>query len=152
LKQSSSIKLLNHTDLYIAERIYQLFQKSYSIEAKLIGVDSFPPLERTLDNIQDSKTQFWGYYKNDNLAAIAEIELTNKLLDINSFVVSTTFFRQGIGSDLLGYLLTNLSFEFAVVETATANKPAISLYKKFGFIETKKWLTEIGIEKVMLNK
>ena len=151
MQEISSIILLKQTNLGIAKSIHQLFQKSYTIEAELIGVASFPPLERTVKVIQDSKTQFWGYYKNDTLAAIAEIELTDSLLDINSFVVSPTFFRQGIGSILLKYLLTTFSFDSAVVETATANKPAILLYEKHGFREAKIWMTKIGIEKIMLT-
>lgn len=151
MEETSSIIILTQTDNSIAKTIYLLFQKSYPIEAKLIGVESFPPLERSLKEIQNSKTIFLGYYYNGDLAGIAEIELMDRLLDINSFVVSPSFFRQGIGSKLLKHLLTTLSFESAVVETASANQPAILLYKKFGFIEVKNWMTDIGIEKVMLS-
>ncbi len=152
MKYYSHIKLLKNTDLDIAESIYQLFQASYTVEAKLLKIDNFPPLNRSISNIQSSKTQFWAYYVSSNLAAIAEIELVNPTLDIHSFVVSPTYFRQGIGSNLLEYLLTNLSFESAVVETASVNKPAIALYKKMGFIKEKIFVNGIGIKKVMLIK
>ena len=150
MKERSSIILLQQTDIKIAESIYQLFQRSYAIEATLIGVDSFPPLKRSVQKIQNSKTQFWGYHINDTLAAIAEIELENKLLDIHSFVVLPSFFRKGIGSDLLTYLLTIQPIDSAIVETATANKPAIQLYQKFGFMEEKIWKVD-EINKIRLR-
>lgn len=144
-------KLLNNSDQSIAEEIYVLFQESYSIEAKLIGVEDFPPLKRRTSNIQESKTQFWGMYKNATLAAAVEIEIKDDLLDIHSFVVSPSFFRQGIANKLLSFLLESTQCNKAVVETATANKPAILLYQKFGFIENNRWLTAAGINKLKLT-
>lgn len=146
---NNSITLLNHTDSEIAERIYQLFQASYSVEAKLLKIKDFPPLKKSTINIQSSKTQFWGYYNN---VAIAEISITaNHILSIHSFVVSPSYFRQGIGSKLLSDVLELLKWETAVVETGAKNHPAILLYKKFGFIEKKQWVNKEGIEKTMLT-
>lgn len=143
-------KLLNHTDTPIAQEIHTLFQESYLIEAKLIGVENFPPLTRSVNNIQKSKTQFWGFYKDSILATVAEIETNPNLLDIHSFVVSPQFFRQGLANNLLAYLLKYTDCNSAVVETASANKPAILLYKKFGFTEDKKWSLK-GINKIRLR-
>lgn len=143
-------KLLNHSVIHIAQEIYTLFQESYLIEANLIGVKNFPPLTRSIDNIKKSKTQFWGIYKNSYLAAVAEIEVKNNHLDIHSFVVSPQHFRKGLANNLLGYLLRYTECNSAVVETAYANKPAILLYKKFGFIEDIKWKTK-GIDKIRLK-
>lgn len=143
-------KLLSHTDTNIAQEIYTLFQESYVIEANLIGSESFPPLARSVSNIQNSKTQFWGFYKNSALATVAEIEITSTFLDIHSFVVSPQFFRQGLANNLLGYLLRSTECNSAIVETASANKPAILLYKKFGFIEEKRWNSK-GINKISLR-
>ena len=143
-------KLLTHTGIHIAKEIYTLFQESYLIEADLIGIKNFPPLSRSVSNIQKSKTQFWGMYIASNLAAAAEIEIKDNLLDIHSFVVSPKHFRQGLASSLLNYLLRSTECNSAVVETASANKPAILLYKKFGFVEDKSWNSK-GINKISLR-
>jgi len=141
------IEHLDQSAKSTAEEIYLIFQESYTVESNLLGIANFPPLSRSVKNIRESKNHFWGCYKNSILAAVAEIELKDKLLDIHSFVVSPTFFRQGIGSKLLSAILDSELWKFAVVETGSANKPAILLYQKFGFIEEKEWITDEGIEK-----
>ncbi|MCF6360291.1 MAG: GNAT family N-acetyltransferase [Cyclobacteriaceae bacterium] len=199
---------MNQSAKSTAEEIYLLFQESYTVEADLLGIANFPPLSRSVSNIRESKTHFWGYYKNSILAAVAEIELKpeicnrisirplthfksvallclcshhsgamlsnpncliycdlkphhepyriirvkDRLLDIHSFVVSPIFFRQGIGSKLLCAIMDSEIWNRAVVETGSANKPAILLYQKFGFIEEKEWITGEGIEKIMLSQ
>ncbi len=114
-------------------------------------IENFPPLKRSISNIQESKTQFWGYFKATEMAAVVEFELDNNLLDIHSFVVLPKYFRQGIASKLIKHLLNSLKWDSAVVETAKANNPAIFLYKKHGFTEDEVWTTNDGIEKIKLK-
>ena len=71
------IKLLDHTRKYIAKEIYRVFQVSYPYEAKLLGVTSFPPLNRTIIDFQKSTTLFYGYYELEELAAVMEFETTD---------------------------------------------------------------------------
>lgn len=152
MNSEGSIKLLDNKAESVSGEIYAIFQSSYTIEAELLGVNNFPPLKRKASNIQASETQFWGYFKSSQLAAVVELDLKDGLLDIHSFLVSPTYFRQSIGSKLLSHILAALSWQTAVVETAEANYPAILLYKKFGFVEEEKWLNEIGIIKVKFRK
>ena len=46
-----------------------------------------------------------------------------------------------------------MTFDFteATVETAAANKPAIKLYQKHGFVDYKRFIPAHGIEKLALS-
>lgn len=142
------IKQLSHQQLPIANLIYDAFQISYPVEAALIGVDDFPPLKRTIIDIQGSQTSFYGYWVEGNLAGVVEVLQDGSITDICSLVVVPAFFRQGIASSLLHFVIRLFPSEIVTVETGAANAPAIKLYRKVGFEEEKRWKMAIGIEKV----
>ncbi len=142
------IEKLNHQQRSIAKLIYDVFQISYPVEAALIGVDDFPPLQRTVKDIQGSHTSFYGFWVGENLAGVVEVLQNGSITEIWSLVVVPIFFRQGIASSLLQFAIQLFPSEIGVVETGAANSPAIRLYRKFGFEEEKRWKMEIGIEKV----
>lgn len=146
------IALLEHNTTNIAADIYEIFQASYRIEAQLIGTLNFPPLQRTVSDIAQSLTMFYGAKIDSALAGVIEIEYNNKQLSINSLTVSPDFFRRGIAGQLMRHVLTVFEIEHAVVETASVNMPAIELYKKHGFVQFKCWTPSHGIEKVALQR
>lgn len=131
-------------------KVYVVFQRSYRVEAGLIGVRDFPPLHRGRDEMRQASTVFVGYWVASELAAIIEIQPVERQLEICSLVVDPAFFRQGIASRLLSFVLNERKWKTAVVETAVVNKPAITLYQKHGFVECKRWRPDHGIEKIML--
>jgi GNAT superfamily N-acetyltransferase len=145
------IKKLKNSDEIIAAHIYGVFQRSYKIEAKLIGTDNFPPLSRGVQDIVNSVTDFYGYYENECLAAVIEIEMNGENLEINSLTVDPRFFRRGIADKLITYVLSTIAHGIAIVETAVVNEPAIKLYQKHGFVEFKRWTPSHGIEKLALS-
>ena len=65
-------------------------------------------------------------------------------------VVHPTYFRQGIGSELLTFIFELFVGNTITVETGLANIPAIALYKNFGFKEVDQYDTDHGIRKVRL--
>lgn len=144
------ITKLDNSNVDVAKQIYTIFQKSYKIEAQLIGVRSFPPLLRSRKDIESSNTQFYGFSEHDCLAGIVEIVFEKKHLDIHSLTVDPKYFRKGIANKLLSYVLESSDFLEAIVETAVANEPAIDLYKKHGFVEFKRWTPSHGIEKLAM--
>jgi ribosomal protein S18 acetylase RimI-like enzyme len=144
------IKLENSNE-EIANQIFTVFQRSYKIEAQLIGTLDFPPLLRSVKDIENSKTQFYGFMENESIAAIIEIAIENRRLEINSLTVDPNYFRKGIASKLIGYILNTIDFSQVIVETAVVNLPAINLYKKYGFVVFKKWTPSHGIEKVAMS-
>ena len=110
----------------------------------------FPSLGRTVGNIQESRTIFVGLFEKDTLVAIAEIDTNCQGLAINSFFVDPAYFRNGYGGQLLHHILNETDCNTAVVETAAANLPALSLYSKYGFTRKDHWETSEGIPRVEL--
>jgi len=145
------ITKLDNSNEEIAKQIYTIFQNSYKVEAELIGVLNFPPLLRSGSDIVNAKTDFYGFSDGNSLAAIVEIALKNKILEINSLTVDPKYFRKGIAGKLLSFILNAFEFTEAIVETAVVNTPAINLYKQHGFIEFKRWTPSHGIEKVAMS-
>lgn len=146
------IQKLDHTDVKIARKIRSVFQVSYAVEAGLLKAIDFPPLKRSLANFLKSETDFYGYFQDGELAAITETRSKNNKTHIQSLVVDPFYFRRGIGAKLVDFIFTTYSTPIFSVETGVANIPAISLYKKFNFIETKQWDTNYGVRKVRFEK
>lgn len=146
------IQKIDHTIQNEAEQIREVFQVSYAVEAKLLNATDFPPLKRPLKNFMETETEFFGYFKGTNLAAVTEIKADIQITHIQSLVVDPDFFRRGIASRLLEFTFHTFNSPLFIVETGAENGPAIALYESHGFHITKKWMTEIGIEKVALEK
>lgn len=145
------ITKLDNSNKEVANQIFTIFQRSYKIEAQLIGTLYFPPLMRSAKDIKHSKTLFYGFSESECLAAIIEIVIKDKRLEINSLTVDPDFFRKGIADKLISYALNIINFSEAVVETAVVNIPAINLYKKHGFVEFKRWTPSHGIQKLAMS-
>ena len=145
------INKLDNLNEEVANQIFTVFQNSYKIEAQLIGTLNFPPLLRSAKDIENSKTLFYGFSENECLAAVIEIVIENKQLDINSLTVDPNYFKKGIANKLITYVLDKFYFSEAIVETAVVNTPAINLYKKHGFVEFKRWIPSHGIEKLAMS-
>lgn len=136
----------------MSKHIWQVFQRSYQIEADLIGVKEFPPLKRTIVDLQSSSNDFYGYFKKEVLTAVIEIDQKEEELEICSLVVDPNYFRQGIAGQLIDFVLKTFNPKRSTVETALVNIPAISLYKSKGFVEESYWMTSFQIEKIKLNR
>ncbi|WDE01327.1 GNAT family N-acetyltransferase [Thalassomonas actiniarum] len=145
------ITKLENSNEIVASQIYSIFQNSYKVEAQLIGVVDFPPLSRSVKDIANSKTDFYGFSDNNCLAAIIEITVEDKHLEIHSLTVDPMFFRKGLAGKLISYALEAFDYTDATVETAVVNEPAINLYKKHGFVEFKRWTPSHGIEKLAMS-
>ena len=145
------IKLQNK-DIEISKKIRRVFQASYIVEAKLLNAIDFPPLKRPLESYMNSKTVFFGYERNKELAGIIEIGHNANCAHIDSLVIDPNFFRQGIAGQLLEFVFSVFDSDLFIVETGLENGPAKELYKKFGFIEVKQWDTDLGIRKIRFER
>ena len=142
------IKQVRNKNFIIAEKIYFLFQSSYLIEAKILGVEDFPPLNRTIDDIIDSDSDFYACCSNDNFIAVIEIDFEDQLTHIQSLVVCPTYFRQGIGNKMVDFVLKKYTPSLFSVETGVDNIPARRLYEAYGFLEVKQWDTDHNVRKI----
>lgn len=142
------IKQIDHSDFDMSKLIYVIFQKSYAVEALLLKHKDFPPLKRTVYEIQQSKTLFYGYYIEEQLCAVMELEMYKNHIHIRSLTVAPEFFRKGIGHRLLCFVRDGFKVDLLTVETGHDNFPAVNFYLNFGFKKNKVWTTEVGIEKI----
>ncbi len=146
------IKKLKNSTLEVAELLHEVFQASYKVEALLLNANDFPPLKRSIENYMGSTTSFFGYHKKEALVSVIEIEHNAEHTYINSLVVHPNYFRQGIATHLMEFVLKTYDSNLFFVETGVENLPATNLYKSFGFVEVKQWNTDHGIRKVKFEK
>jgi len=143
---------INNTKNKIAKEIRSIFQVSYAVEADILKAINFPPLKRTVTQFLNSNSEFYAYYLMENIAGVIEIENHKDLTHIQSLVVYPEYFRNGIGSKLVQFILDTYKSKIVTVETGIGNYPAIKLYKKFGFQEQKQWDTNHGVRKIRFEK
>ncbi|KGX92884.1 acetyltransferase [Pontibacillus halophilus JSM 076056 = DSM 19796] len=130
------IQPLCTSDQSVCERIINLQLPAYEVEAELLGFKDIPPLNESAEDIQDSEELYYGYHVEGHLVGFVSIEddETAGVLDITRLVVHPTYFRTGIGTTLLQYVLGLHNNQTKVrVMTGKMNIPAIALYEKFGF-------------------
>ncbi len=142
------IRKIDHKSLEISKMIYSIFQSSYAVEAAILQHSDFPPLKRTVDQIQQSQTTFFGFFSAKVMRAVMELEIYKNHIHIRSLTVAPQFFRQGIGYQLLRFVQDQFKVELLTVETGHANTPAVNFYLNFGFIKDKIFMTDVGIEKI----
>ena len=142
------IKPLDQKQIGISQKIYDIFQVSYAVEAALLKCDNFPPLSRSVEAIKSTKSGFYGYFMHQSIAAVIELEEKPDHVHVRSLTVDPEYFRQGIGFKLLQFVLDNFNAELITVETGYDNHPAVQFYLNFGFKKNKVWMTEVGIEKI----
>ena len=146
------IRRIDHSKLGNANNIWDIFQHSYTVEAKILKVDNFPPLNRSISQIMKSNNIFFAFYNCSDLVALIEIDSSKKNTHIQSLVVCPKYFRRGIGSKMVQFVLDTYNSNIFTVETGADNYPAINLYKHFAFKEEFNWDTEHGVRKIRLHR
>lgn len=146
------IQKLDNKLLEISVKIREVFQSSYAVEAALLNAKIFPPLERKLEEYINCENEFYGYWKKDDLAAVVEIRDGKDFIHIQSLVVEPKYFRNGMASAMISFVVENYDTDLFMVETGAANKPAIFLYEKHGFVLVEEFDATHGIRKVRFEK
>lgn len=146
------IKKLDHKIIGISEKIRSIFQESYAVEAKLLRAKDFPPLNRSIDTFLNSETEFYGYFVKEEMVAVVELKSSKDSIHIQSLVVAPNYFRQGIAQSIISYLFGSFDSVNYTVETGAKNEPAISLYKKNGFVVIGQYNAEFDIRKVRFER
>ena len=87
------------------------------------------------DMLQDDISKVIVYEKDDKVVGFIIATALYETCDILSIVVDPEYRRQGIGTKLIGYLISDLGevLKLVTLEVATKNKEALALYDKFGF-------------------
>ncbi len=131
---------LDPTHAAVAERIVEIQQAAYAVEAELIGFEGIPQLGETTADVQSRTALHWlGSFVGERLVALIAWEIDGGLLDIDRLAVDPQFARQGHGRRLVQAVPREHA---TIVSTGSANAPAVALYLSEGFTETGR--TEIA--------
>lgn len=152
-ENTDSVVRLDHSDVAVARQIKHLHDAAYAVEARLLGVEEFPPLNRKLKSYSNASSSFFGYIRDGHCAGSIEIETGEpSIITISSLVVDPNCSRQGIATKLVMHVLDMAGGMRVAVSTAEENYPAIRLYEGLGFRKTERWTTHDGLRIVELAK
>ncbi len=145
------IKLLKHSNPAVAQLIHDLQQRSYQLEADILGVTSLPPLNEGDVEIQNSEENFIGYVSEEKVYGFASYEQLDEGYLITRLGVDPEHLRKGIGSSMLNYFEERSMFPLEIM-TGKDNIPAVRLYEKHGFEAVAYAEAEEGIWLVKLRR
>lgn len=97
--------------------------------------NNFSRLFNINEMLEDKLSKVIVYENADKIVGFITATVLYETCDILSIVVDPEFRKQGIGTNLMGYLIGDLGegLQLVTLEVATKNKEALSLYDKFGF-------------------
>jgi ribosomal protein S18 acetylase RimI-like enzyme len=153
--RSIFVSILEHTSYTVAERILSVQHAAYRQEAAMLGVDRFPPLERSVSDIQRSDDRFFGARIDEQLIGVASIEPPRNQLPacISSMTVTLEYQRRGVARALMCALLREAGANAVTVSTAARNEPALALYAGFGFtVSSRRKIANANLEIVELRR
>ena len=153
IMQAPAVVRLDHTAPPVAAAIHAVMMAAYCVEAEILGVEDFPPLRRTAEQIAGAAGRFVGIAVAGTLAAVAELEAGEPGgVRISSLVVHPEYFRRGLARALLRDVIRTHPFDDVTVSTAAGNRPALLLYAGAGFHDHRRWATDDGIPMVTLRR
>ena len=127
-------------------RLFRLWRRAYQVEADLIGIDDFPPLQVSLEGLAARPGTFYGVFQGQRLVGAIEVEeLGSRALQISALVVDPDYFRRGVGRRLLQFVLGG-SPSRVQVSTSPANTPGVALYCSMGFRQAETLTSPEGVE------
>ena len=147
------IKTIDLNDTASVAQILALQKIAYSYEAEIIGYTNIPRLFDTKQTIRKTDEQFSGLYLGNNLVALISTTHSDQVLEICRLVVHP----QHTGKKYATKLLVHIEYsqphaERIVVSTAEKNYPALALYKKNGYEQIGKRVTNDVLTLVTLEK
>ncbi|MGH3914753.1 MAG: GNAT family N-acetyltransferase [Pseudonocardiaceae bacterium] len=134
-------------------QIWELQRVAYAVEAELIGYGGIPPLHESWGELRACGESFLGVYGEAGLTgAVSWIRPDGATLDICRLMVHPRAHRSGIATSLLDGLDALEPAERTVVSTGTVNAPALTLYRKRGFVPTGRQQIAPGITVTLLAR
>jgi ribosomal protein S18 acetylase RimI-like enzyme len=136
------VEHLNHHERAVAEGIHSVQMDAYAQEARLLDASYFPPLERTVEDIQRSDELFLGVVEDGEVIGVISMAPDEEpgAMNITSLVVAPNRQHQGMGRLLLAAALEECQHAVLTVSTGAKNARALALYTEFGFKEYRRRL------------
>jgi ribosomal protein S18 acetylase RimI-like enzyme len=152
-RAESDIRFLDLNDIEIVREILSIQKAAYRQEAELIGFSGIPALADTPQTIQDSGEIFYGYRIEGRVVGVVSVQGDDDTLDICRMVTHPDYHRRGVASQLLRFVVQREQVGRRIrVSTAVKNKPALSLYGKWGFTPASRCRSKEGVELITLEK
>jgi ribosomal protein S18 acetylase RimI-like enzyme len=130
-----TIVVLDHRNPAVAERIVDVEQAGYRVEAEITGYDGMPGLHQDAEAVAALDLTLLGALDGDRLVGVLGYRRHGGLVDVDRLAVHPDHFRQGIGRSLLAELHRREADALRTeVMTSTGNTPAISLYLQAGYV------------------
>lgn len=149
------VRAVDHRDAEIASRIHAVQIAAYTQEAELLGAVSFPPLQRSVLDVQLSNETFFVAFDQGELVGSVSVELGEDPDEIwiSSLTVDPGHQRKGIGRALIAAVLSHYPASALFVSTGAVNIPALSLYEQAGFVEhARRTVGAEGLPLVVLRR
>ncbi len=131
---------VDHTAEPIARAVHAVQRSAYEQEARLLGVQEFPPLMRTAEDVRTCAEEFLAAYVGSELVGSVSVEPEREVggVIIASLTVAPAFQRRGLASALVEEVLRLHGDDLICVQTGAANLPALRLYTRAGFVESRR--------------
>jgi ribosomal protein S18 acetylase RimI-like enzyme len=131
------VRIVDHRALETASRIHAAQIAAYAQEAELLGALSFPPLQRSVLDVQRSNETFFAAFDQGELVGSVSVEPGEAPDEIwiSSLTVDPRHHRRGIGRALVTAVLRCYPLGVVYVSTGARNTPALALYAEAGFVE-----------------
>ncbi|WP_377865021.1 GNAT family N-acetyltransferase [Bacillus sp. R86525] len=147
------IHKLHASSFEVASSILQVQIPAYKVEAVYLNNTAIPRLYDTVNDIQSCDETFYGYFSANKLVGFISFIQEENSIDIHRLVVSPDFLKKGIATKLLLYIFSMFPSSMTyIVHTGKANTPAITLYKKHGFITVSDTILPDGMILTQLKK
>ena len=130
------VAAIDHRDAAVAQQIHAVLLPAYAQEARLLQAGDFPPLQRTVADIQAEDVFYLGASRGQTLLgalALGRDDEPDQLL-ITTLVVHPAHQRQGVAQALMAAVLRRGAGMVFAVSTGAANAPALALYRALGFV------------------
>lgn len=135
---------LDLQDEQTVQKLWNMQQRAYRIEAEIIGTEDIPPLRESVEQLRACGETFYGYIEGGELAGAVSFLIEGDTLDIHRMIVDPIHFRKGIASQLLASVHEHGSSKI-IVATGSLNEPAVRLYGRHGFTLTDKKEVKPGL-------
>lgn len=117
-----------------AEAVVAVQRPSYTVEAARIGYDRMPGLIEGVNEVVRLPLTLLGAIESDELVGVLGYSCSGAVVDIDRLTVHPAHFRRGVGTRLLAAVhQVERAAERFEVSTASANTPAIALYRAMGY-------------------